>query len=101
MWNVLGCANFFAQTSPESVAALPEPYRAAIAARPAWIRAAFAIAVLATAMAMFQHANIRTPRWIGYVVQRPESHAVHHGRATRAALSGSSPRGCGTGHRQA
>ena len=30
--------------------------------------------------AAFQHANIRTPRWLGYVIQRPESHSVHHGR---------------------
>jgi sterol desaturase/sphingolipid hydroxylase (fatty acid hydroxylase superfamily) len=30
--------------------------------------------------AMFQHANIRTPRWLGYIVQRPESHSIHHGR---------------------
>ncbi len=30
--------------------------------------------------AMFQHANIRTPRWLGYLVQRPESHVVHHQR---------------------
>jgi sterol desaturase/sphingolipid hydroxylase (fatty acid hydroxylase superfamily) len=31
-------------------------------------------------LAMFQHANVKTPRWIGYFVQRPESHTVHHGR---------------------
>jgi sterol desaturase/sphingolipid hydroxylase (fatty acid hydroxylase superfamily) len=30
--------------------------------------------------AMFQHANIKTPRWLGYIVQRPESHCVHHER---------------------
>ncbi len=30
--------------------------------------------------AMFQHANVRTPRWIGYLIQRPESHVVHHQR---------------------
>lgn len=30
--------------------------------------------------AVFQHANIRTPRWLGYLIQRPESHAVHHSR---------------------
>jgi len=30
--------------------------------------------------AMLQHANIRTPRWLGYLVQRPESHGVHHQR---------------------
>jgi sterol desaturase/sphingolipid hydroxylase (fatty acid hydroxylase superfamily) len=29
---------------------------------------------------MFQHANIKTPRWLGYIVQRPESHCVHHER---------------------
>jgi sterol desaturase/sphingolipid hydroxylase (fatty acid hydroxylase superfamily) len=28
----------------------------------------------------FQHANIRTPRWLGYFVQRPESHSLHHAR---------------------
>jgi len=30
--------------------------------------------------AMFQHANIRTPHWLGYIIQRPESHGIHHGR---------------------
>lgn len=30
--------------------------------------------------AMFQHANMSTPRWLGYFIQRPESHSVHHGR---------------------
>ena len=30
--------------------------------------------------AMYQHANINTPHWLGYVIQRPESHAIHHGR---------------------
>ena len=27
---------------------------------------------------MFQHWNVRTPQWLGYVIQRPESHCVHH-----------------------
>jgi sterol desaturase/sphingolipid hydroxylase (fatty acid hydroxylase superfamily) len=27
---------------------------------------------------MFQHWNVRTPRWLGYVIQRPESHGHHH-----------------------
>lgn len=31
-------------------------------------------------LAFFQHANIKTPRWIGFIVQRPESHSIHHGR---------------------
>ncbi len=31
-------------------------------------------------LAVIQHMNIRTPQWLGYLVQRPESHSVHHGR---------------------
>lgn len=36
------------------------------------------VLLLTAWMAMFQHANIKTPRWLGYIVQRPESHTVHH-----------------------
>jgi len=39
------------------------------------------IAILATFfLGTFQHANIRTPRWLGLFIQRPESHSVHHER---------------------
>jgi sterol desaturase/sphingolipid hydroxylase (fatty acid hydroxylase superfamily) len=31
-------------------------------------------------LAVIQHTNVRTPQWLGYIVQRPESHSVHHGR---------------------
>lgn len=31
-------------------------------------------------LSLFQHANIQTPKWLGYFVQRPEQHAVHHER---------------------
>jgi len=34
--------------------------------------------------AIFQHTNIRTPRWLGYIIQRPESHSVHHARDVHA-----------------
>lgn len=27
---------------------------------------------------MWEHTNIQTPRWLGYVVVRPEMHRVHH-----------------------
>jgi sterol desaturase/sphingolipid hydroxylase (fatty acid hydroxylase superfamily) len=37
----------------------------------------------------FQHMNVRTPRWIGYVLQRPEAHAVHHTRGVHAYNYGS------------
>lgn len=31
-------------------------------------------------LAIFQHANIKTPTWMGYFIQRPESHTIHHGK---------------------
>ena len=31
-------------------------------------------------LGIFQHANLKTPRWLGYLIQRPESHTLHHGR---------------------
>lgn len=37
-------------------------------------------ALFLTFNAMFQHANISTPHWMGYIIQRPESHAIHHGK---------------------
>jgi sterol desaturase/sphingolipid hydroxylase (fatty acid hydroxylase superfamily) len=33
---------------------------------------------------VFQHTNVRTPQWLGYVIQRPEAHAVHHTRGVHA-----------------
>jgi sterol desaturase/sphingolipid hydroxylase (fatty acid hydroxylase superfamily) len=41
--------------------------------------------------AMFQHLNIRTPRWLGYVIQRPEGHSVHHARGVHAYNYGNFP----------
>ncbi len=26
----------------------------------------------------FYHANLRTPHWFGYLIQRPEHHSIHH-----------------------
>lgn len=33
---------------------------------------------------MFQHFNLRTPRWLGWFIQRPEAHALHHTRGVHA-----------------
>ena len=38
----------------------------------AWVGYLFAL------YGLFQHWNVRTPQWLGYVIQRPESHCVHH-----------------------
>lgn len=42
--------------------------------------AATATLLVVSFLSVFQHTNLRTPRWLGYVVQRPESHALHHGQ---------------------
>jgi sterol desaturase/sphingolipid hydroxylase (fatty acid hydroxylase superfamily) len=44
---------------------------------------AWATAVLSF-LAVFQHARVTTPTWLGYLVQRPESHAIHHARGVHA-----------------
>jgi sterol desaturase/sphingolipid hydroxylase (fatty acid hydroxylase superfamily) len=43
-------------------------------------QAATTTILVVTFLSMFQHANVRTPRWLGYLVQRPEMHTVHHAR---------------------
>jgi len=44
------------------------------------VEAAIVGALFLTFNAMFQHANLNTPVWLGYIIQRPESHNIHHGR---------------------
>jgi sterol desaturase/sphingolipid hydroxylase (fatty acid hydroxylase superfamily) len=42
-------------------------------------------AVLLSGLAeLFYHWNVRTPEWIGYLIQRPESHRLHHERGHHA-----------------
>lgn len=38
----------------------------------------------ATFLAVIQHANIKTPQWMGYIFQRPESHSLHHAKGVHA-----------------
>ncbi len=38
----------------------------------------------ATFLAVIQHVNIKTPQWMGYIFQRPESHSVHHAKGIHA-----------------
>ena len=53
--------------------------------------AAIVINLVATFMGLFQHANIRTPRWLGFIIQRPESHSAHHERGVHARNYGDLP----------
>lgn len=40
--------------------------------------AAGLVGLLGAFNAVFQHANIATPRWLTWLMQRPEAHSIHH-----------------------
>jgi sterol desaturase/sphingolipid hydroxylase (fatty acid hydroxylase superfamily) len=47
---------------------------------------------LLSALAEFvYHANVRTPRWLGWFVQRPEMHRIHHEHGRHAGNYGDLP----------
>ncbi len=50
VFNLMGCANFISQLSPEMVASMPAPIRVIVETRPAWATGAFAIAVFGGAL---------------------------------------------------
>ncbi len=34
--------------------------------------------MMAGLLELFFHWNVKTPQWVGYIIQRPEAHRVHH-----------------------
>jgi len=40
---------------------------------------------------LFYHWNVATPHWVGYILQRPESHCVHHQEGVHAYNYGDLP----------
>ncbi len=50
IWNLMGAMNFIMQMNPQTVANMPESYRAIAEARPAWAAAGFAVAVFGGAI---------------------------------------------------
>ncbi|MEJ8822382.1 sterol desaturase family protein [Variovorax humicola] len=46
--------------------------------------AAALVGYIAAFHGMFQHWNVHTPQWLGYFIQRPESHCVHHRQGVHA-----------------
>lgn len=50
------------------------------------------LAVTLTGVAeLFYHWNVRTPYWVGFLIQRPESHLIHHQRGLHAFNYGDLP----------
>jgi sterol desaturase/sphingolipid hydroxylase (fatty acid hydroxylase superfamily) len=52
---------------------------------------ASAVFVLNALAEFFYHWNVPTPHWLGYLVQRPESHCVHHQAGLHAFNYGDLP----------
>ena len=42
-------------------------------------------------VALYQHWNVRTPGWTGWIIQRPEAHMLHHERDVHARNFGDMP----------
>jgi sterol desaturase/sphingolipid hydroxylase (fatty acid hydroxylase superfamily) len=53
--------------------------------------AAALVGYVAAFHGMFQHWNVRTPRWLGYFIQRPEAHCEHHRLGVHAGNYGDLP----------
>lgn len=47
-------------------------------------QAATLFILMTTFLSIFQHCNIKAPVWLGYIIQRPESHSVHHAKGIHA-----------------
>ena len=43
------------------------------------------------AVALYQHWNVKTPAWTGWIIQRPEAHMLHHERDVHARNFGDMP----------
>jgi sterol desaturase/sphingolipid hydroxylase (fatty acid hydroxylase superfamily) len=47
--------------------------------------------VIGFSIALYQHWDVRTPAWTGWVIQRPEQHILHHQRGVHARNFGDMP----------
>jgi sterol desaturase/sphingolipid hydroxylase (fatty acid hydroxylase superfamily) len=52
---------------------------------------AFGTMLLSGLGELWYHFNVRTPHWMGYLIQRPESHCVHHQEELHAFNYGDLP----------
>jgi sterol desaturase/sphingolipid hydroxylase (fatty acid hydroxylase superfamily) len=53
--------------------------------------AAASVGLIGAVLSMFQHWNIRTPHWLGYLIPRPESHVLHHANGIKPQNFGDLP----------
>lgn len=55
------------------------------------VEAATNVVFLMGAADLFYHWNISTPRWLGFIIQRPEAHCIHHMTGVHAYNYGDIP----------
>jgi sterol desaturase/sphingolipid hydroxylase (fatty acid hydroxylase superfamily) len=53
--------------------------------------AAALVGYVAAFHGLFQHWNVNTPQWLGYLIQRPEAHCEHHRKGVHARNYGDFP----------
>jgi sterol desaturase/sphingolipid hydroxylase (fatty acid hydroxylase superfamily) len=49
------------------------------------------VVIISAVAELFYHWNVRTPRWVGWFIQRPEMHRLHHGAENHAFNYGDLP----------
>jgi sterol desaturase/sphingolipid hydroxylase (fatty acid hydroxylase superfamily) len=55
------------------------------------LQATFVMLLMIQLYAFFPHTNVKTPRWVGYFIQRPEGHVLHHARELKKVNYGDFP----------
>ena len=48
------------------------------------LRAVAIVNALQLFISLFPHWNVKTPKWVGYFIQRPEEHILHHQRGVHS-----------------
>ena len=101
MWRLLHQLHHSPQRMDLGGAALTSPLETAISVALFVLVTTFVLGITPLAAAvcgyvgafysMFQHFNVRTPRWLGYLIERPEAHTLHHARDIHAANYGDLP----------
>jgi sterol desaturase/sphingolipid hydroxylase (fatty acid hydroxylase superfamily) len=74
---------FFAHPLDTAAAVLISVFSSYLILGASPLAAAFAL-LLTGIFDIFLHSDIKTPTWLGYLIQRPEMHSVHHERGHHA-----------------
>ncbi|MEO9383203.1 sterol desaturase family protein [Chromobacterium phragmitis] len=74
---------FYAHPLDAAAAVLISAFSSYLALGASPVAAAWAL-FFTSGFDLFLHGDVRTPRWLGYFIQRPEMHTVHHAHGHHA-----------------